>query len=541
MHVRNHRVAGVLTLLLLPSLWLAACTEYERSDIYTSTWNVEEPVQLQRHIAFLNRTLEEVMLVEADGAKLCFSHLPVGRQPSGLVVSPDQRHLAVVSRKDQALTVITLGEELQTRVYPLGSPFAGVEFSPDSRYVVAFYVPGTEPASGILYNPNAYAVVDLERAPSDADAVLERALRGLGSTPSRVHFVPPFRLTDDGPEERYAMFVFDAYVTFADLQDPSFEVTVFLTLGSATANIKPSKILFTTSAMQPSLQNTFVYMLASNSDDVFAINLLPGRVEDGKVRLRPDINQLPSGRTPVDMALFIGPDGREKMLTVNQSSSDIALIDASTASVVRVPLTAKANRIHLYDAVNPSSGAVESHALLYGEGMGQQVVSFVRLMELEDRRSQAVDSLSVNAAVAQVFPSPIDGQVVVRHQGSGGLSLLNLGNKTYNPLQARAALSDLSVDAAGLRIFAAVENSHFLNIIDLVQGTAMNVPLDFNIKRVFWLPSAGSLLISHMGNAGLMTAFAVPHNEGAGAFPISRENASIYTGFLLHEAAEVTQ
>src|SRR5690606_31940508 len=217
--------------LLTATLLSAACTDPERLDVYEENFVLEGPVALDKHVAYLNRTLEEVVLIEADGKVLSIRHAPTGRDPIALRVSPDDRQIAVISRRDRTLTAVDVSSG-DVRTYALQSKFDEIAFSDDSRFAVVYFSPGGVRPPGELVNPNEYTVIDLEADPDSDAAVLPRALRGFGSTPADVYFVPPFELTDGGEPERYAMFVFDSYVTFADIRDPDYEITVPLVLNT---------------------------------------------------------------------------------------------------------------------------------------------------------------------------------------------------------------------------------------------------------------------------------------------------------------------
>jgi len=524
---------GVYALLVLALLATSACADPERLGIYDDAFRIEGPVQLDGNLAMLNSTLEEIVLIAVDGEALAFKHLPAGRKPVGMSVTPDKNRIALLSAKDPTLTVIDVKTGSQ-RVYEVGSLFDAVAFSPDSRFAITHYSPGGTRPSGVFFNPLEYTIVDLQAAANAQGATLERSLRGFGATPSKVYFVPEFELSG-AKKERYAMFLFDSYVTFADLTDPSFEVTVPFTLAATDNVIIPKEVLFTDAGAGPELQDSFVYMLAVNSNDVYAINLLPGIDENGVTRLQPSLNQLPSGDHPVDMTTFIGPDGREKILTVNHYSHDIAVIDAATASVIRIPIEEAGTNIHLYLGFNEDSGQTEPHAMIYG--VGSRIVSFVRLMEVEDRLGQALESLSVGKPVERLINSPVDNQVIIVHSAGDGLSILDLAGRSYSPLQAQAAtLSNVVLDSSGRRLFASLSGSPNLNTIDLGNSQAAFVPLDFPIVQLFFMPEANSLIAFHNDDGGLLTALQVDvlaEGENRVAAPPTRADARIYAGFLL--------
>lgn len=522
---------SLILLLVLAAFGATAC-EDERLEVYERYLAVEGPIALDRHAVLLNRATEELVLLEAEGSSLRIEHHAVGRDPVGLAVTPNRATLAVLSRRDDLLTVVDI-ETGDKRDYPLSSAFDTIAFSPDSRYAIVYFGPSQNRPSDVLFNPNEFTVIDITADPGSADAILPRALRGFGSSPGEVHFVPPFGL-GNSVDERYAMFLFDAYVTFVDLADPSFEVTVPLTLSPADSSVRPREVLFTDTSL-PELQDMFVYLLADGSDDIFAIQLLPGLSDDGQIRLAPNVNQLPSGRSPRDIVQFIGPDGREKILAVNALSSDIAVIDAATANVINVPLEAPANRIHLYEAFNSRSGEVEPYALLYGEGSRQQVVSFAALLELEDRRGQAVEALNVGSPVGRLFASPIEGQAVVLGEGGAGVALLDLEQRFANPLQSSLQVSSVEVDSAGARLFATLGGSAKLNILELATSHPESLELDFLIESALWLPKSESLLAFHSSETGLVTVLDLPvPDDGASApLPPSRSRARIYSGFML--------
>jgi DNA-binding beta-propeller fold protein YncE len=504
---------------------LGGCTDPERLDFYERSWSVTGPVVLDRQVAFLDQGRERLVLLTVQGAEVSARHIPTVREPRGMIASPNNKLLAVLSARDRAVTVIDV-EAGSERVYPLGQPFDQLVFSDDSARLLAHFSPGAQVPRDELFNPNAYAVIDLERG-DIAAATSARALRSFGSAPYAVYWVPPFALDDSGLLQEYALFLFDSYVTFADLNDPSFEVTVQLTLSATDPVVKPRRVLFSSAEGVPALQSAFVYLLADARDDIYTINLLPSVAPSGQARLAPSVNQLPSGRGPADMATFTGPDGREKLLVVNTNSADVSLVDAATASVLHVPLEATANKIYLYEGLDAQSGEIQPFALLYN-GSGGSVVSFVKLHQLQTRRNQAISALSLRAGVQSLFQSSVEGQAVVVHSGGQGLSIVDLAGQFANPLQAGVALQDVEHDASGQRLFATLNSSSTLNMIDLTRSQPSALHLDFTIDDLLWLPKANALLALHSDDAGLITALEI----APGATP-SRERAKIHAGFFL--------
>ncbi|MDX9720382.1 MAG: hypothetical protein RBU37_06530 [Myxococcota bacterium] len=523
-------------LLLALLTVMMGCSEPERLELFDRPLNIDAPVALRKHVAFLNRSLEEVFLICAEQEELAFDHIPVGREPVSLVATPDLNRLAVLSRRDKTLTLIDMVEPPEHRVYQLESAFDAISFSPDSNYAIVYYDPNINRPSDVLFNPDEYAVIDFTQ--SAAGPIASRALRGLGATPSQVHYVPPFELSDEGGLERYAMFIFDSYVTFADLRDPSFEVTVFLDLSGTPQAIIPREVLFTQSEKLPALQDSFVYILAHNQDSIYVIQLLPSSAQGTKVRLAPRVGILDSGKEPSDIDTFVGPDGREKLLSVNAQSRTLTLNDAAGEYAVYVPLENAGNRILIYDAMNATTGSVEPHAMVYSEHTGSDKVAFVRLSELEQRKGQAISNLAVGAAVDRVLPSPIDGQVVISYQAGAGLALLDLEKQAYSPLSAKLSMTDLEVDHGGLRLFASLSGSNKLNIVNLSNARPRALPLDFPITQLVFLPQSQSLIALHDSNLGLLTALAI---DAADSTLPQRARARMYSGFFLNQLTELGQ
>jgi hypothetical protein len=202
-------------------------------------------------------------------------------------------------------------------------------------------------------------------------------------------------------------------------------------------------------------------------------------------------------------------------------------VDAATASVLHVPLEARADRIFLYEGVDPQTGEPQPFALLYSAS-GGNVVSFVRLHQLQTRRKQAISALALRAGVQSLFPSSVEGQAVVVHSGGAGLSIVDLDGQYANPLQASVSLQDIEHDVAGQRLFAMLNSSATLNMIDLTRSQPSSLRLDHTIEDLIWLPKANSLLALHTDDAGLITALEV----APGAAP-SRERAKLHAGFFL--------
>jgi hypothetical protein len=108
---------------------------------------------------------------------------------------------------------------------------------------------------------------------------------------------------------RYALFLFDSYVTFADLTDGQYEVIAQLKLEPNSPSVIPKNVIFSDWGGEDSSVGRFAYLTATGSSDIYALNLLEEPDEEGASRLKPSINQLPSGLNPERMIRYRGADG----------------------------------------------------------------------------------------------------------------------------------------------------------------------------------------------------------------------------------------
>jgi len=487
----------------------------DESSFYDETLAISEPVILNRHLVALDQTREQAWLIETDQGRLSSTTLPLNPPHWVTARSADGSQIAILAPESHMLTLITPGSEPQT--YDVENAYNVVNLSEDGRFAIVWYQ-NVNRDSEDFFNPNAYAIIDLE-----SGGVTQRTLRSFGDAPLNILFVPPIQFEGSETSARYALFLFDSYVTFADLGEGQYEVTAQLKLDATSPSVIPRQVIFSDWTEGGAEVGRFVYLTALGSNDIYALHLLEHTDDSGEVRLKPNINQLPSGVQPEQLLRYRGPDNREKLLVVNSGDQTLSVVDASTASVLQIPLNTAAD--HIYSYLSPTG---EELALIYSKSGQSSIVTFARLSALEERRGQALTQLELESPINQLIDSPLEGQAIAFHSNSSGLSLINLSQAFANPLRSNLGLQSWVIDRQNAAIYASVQGSSKLAMIQLETAQISSVDVKHTIQQLTLIPQTETLILTHSGVEGNCTVMNVQD--------LTYEASSFYGGIYLEGA-----
>ena len=517
-HNRSHRYISHWTLLIgLITLSVSCTSEETDAPAHFENLRFAEPLTLQRHLIAFDETRGLAWVTDTRASALAPTTQTLDPAPWVIETNADASSVFVLAAESRSLTIIT--PDSPSRTFDIESPYNALDISEDGRFVILWYR-GDLISNDEIFNPNAYAVVDLE-----SGAVTQRSLRSFGDSPLDVIFMPSLTFSDRDTPIYHALFLFDSYVTFAELsEESSYEITAQLKLEATERAVIPKSVLFSEWSAEDTNGGRFVYLTAQGSSDVYALNLLEEPDLEGVMRLKPSINQLPSGANPERMIRYRGADEREKLLVVNSGDQSISVIDAATASALPIPLGTAADQIYAYTA--PSG---EELALIYSERGQSTIVTFARLEALEDRRGQALTQLELEAPITELIDSPLEGQAIALHQSARGLSLINLDQVFATPLRAGdVGVSSWVLDRDRALIYTSVRGSGKLTTINLETSQVRAVDVERAIERITLIPESDTLLLTHAGSEGNFTVI----NTGN----ITEEASSFYGAFYLRGA-----
>jgi hypothetical protein len=490
----NHFIYIMNLMIMSLALLMCGCAQPDSSDsIYSEAISITQTLTLKRHLMAFDETREQVWVMDTDKSKLSTSIKTL--DPPNWVVAKnfDETHVAILASEARTLMFISPNQPQKT--FDVKNPYNALKLSKDNRFALVWYNEITS-ASDELFNPNAYALIDLE-----SGEVTQRSLRSFGDAPIDVLFVPPIQLKLDDTPAYYALFLFDSYVTFANLTEGQYEVTAQLKLDATSPSIVPQNVLFSNWVGEEASVGRFAYLTASGSSDIYALNLLAEIDEEGVTRLKPSINQLPSGVNPEQMIRYRGADDREKLLVVNRGDQTLSVIDASTASVLKIPLNTSADQIYPYRSTDTG----EELALIYSQTGESSIVTFVKLTALEERRGQALTQLELESPITQLVDSPLEGQAIAFHTNASGLSLINLKQEFANPLRSNTGLQSWVLDREHAKIYASIQGSSKLTVIQLETSQVSAIDIKRTIDQITLVAESKTILLTHPGAEGNFT------------------------------------
>ncbi len=382
------------------------------------------------------------------------------------------------------------------REYELGTQFDTITQSEDGDYAFIHFSPNSSVGSdNLLFNPNEIAVVDLND--DGEDAVVQRTLRSLGSSPQRVEFSPPMNIA--GEMRRLAVVFFQSEIALLDLNHLDRpEYTVELSRGS---NLALNQIRF-------SAEDEKIYLLASNSNDVYVLRLLTAGA-NRENDFEPSLNQLGTDATPRDMAVFES-DGNRRLLVASGSTAQV--VEASSSRVTQIPLQYDATRILMFEGRSPFDDEVEQRALLYAPN--NNGITFLDLTEIEDRTTRNREELVVGRVSSL---TPLDeNRVLLTHDGNS-VSVLDLEERTAAPIQARFPIGAAIPNLETGRVWIAPQGSSTLGFIDLSNLHPGQVRLDRTISQLLLFDETDQprVVMNHFDPAGAVTILNAmePDNE----------------------------
>jgi hypothetical protein len=516
--------------LLGASLLCAAvgCGDQQDAFIESSSY-FDAPVALDGALVFVDAQRNRALLLDTAAkqpvAEVDRVDLPYGAEHAerrngaadeALVLCKGRRSSPEADEEPAAL--VAIAKNGKARTYDLGTtPFDTLVQSDDGRYVVLLRK--GEEDGRVLSNANQLAIVDLGAKPSEKRAVTHRTPTSFGHRATHAVFSPTIRIAEE--DRRLLVVLSDAEVTIIDLGHPDRRETVVQLGGSTGRSIQPTQVLWSSTG-EPTM-----YVRGDASNDVFAFRLEARDADEDQNDFRPSINQLGGGAGPTDMALYeetIGETVITRLLVVSPGSRQALVIDPSSSKATAVTLQLGASNVLLFHATSPKDDEPRTRALLYGEGVAG--VSFLDLDDIETRKGRNVETLHLGMTVTRALPLLEKDKVVLMHE-DGGVSVLDLPQRTAVPILSSASLADALFDAERNRMWVAPAGAIYVGTLDLFTGVTDEVLLDAPIKAMFPMLDSDRVAIVHESTVGYVTFLDA-------AAP-SRETAHSVRGFFLSD------
>lgn len=511
-------------------------------DTLDESLEASPPVRFAQGLAYRVEAADRITLVKTRDGSAEIVQVPVPEKPTHLRARPsddparDRNDLLVLSEADMSLTVIDTST-LKQRRFELGSPYPTLTLSPDGRYALLWYAPGSS-SNSVVQNIAEMAIIDLDAAPQEGTNPQVITLRTFDGRPQWISFAPPFTLR--GQTRRVALVMSNNYANLLELDnpypdDPAVNEKVVHFIQSATsASLRPLEVVWTTDPAQD--DDMFAFILAEGSDDIISLNLLAAEDLDAQQRpvIRPSLNQLTAGTRPVATALY-DLNGERKLIAVNRGSRDVAVIDVATSDTAYVPFEGDFNAVITFLAVNRDTGREEPYAMLYNDQGSSRTVAFVELMTVESRGTRAVTSRVLPGAIAELTMTQEGGKprAVVLHPDRRSFSILDLERQAVAPLEVSAAIADYTLVQDGQAVITAYQSSVYISLTDLQSAHSTVVELDRAGASIFYIPATNSIVVDHDYDLGYVTV--LPFSNP------SRETATTLRGFAADGLFQITE
>ncbi len=267
-----------------------------------------------------NQTGQIQVIDLAPGARRVIASIPTGRQPSELLILPDNRYGIVSNYGDNNLTLLDLKDNTTLAAIPAGQGPGSLTSSPDGRFVyvandtsndvtvidvagrtsIASIPVGVTPVQVNISSDGrfAYALNKDDGTVSLIDTNRNRVVKTLtvGAMPNQFAILPGLR---------------SAYVVNTGSHSVS---VVDLAAGELTGTIATGQSPLTVAF---SSDSKILYVLNRDSNDVSVIDTAQNK----------EVGRIPTGSQPVAMAVTF--DNRYGFVS-NQGSNNVSLLDLST-------------------------------------------------------------------------------------------------------------------------------------------------------------------------------------------------------------------
>jgi hypothetical protein len=522
----NHRFTVIALGVAFVLVGGASGCDGGRDDRWDTSRVVLGPVALKDRVAYVDGARDRVVILEATVTPVVH-HVAVGRHPIAMVATPDQAHLVVMTRGQEALAkgeqdeapglyLVDANRPASPPIrYEIGSPFDRVAIAADGSLAVAYFSAGGPDSEGLFRNPNELAVVDLARPPGALNPTL-RTVRAFGSAPIGVVLSPPMGIPGDPAAEPrvFAFVLAPNTVTILDATHPSRrEVSVRLTLG-ASALVTPRELAFAPAAGA-------TYVRADGASDVLEIQLAWEAPDDDTDNdYQPSLSELGARGAPADIAVYDDLAGIRRMIAVSPSTREVTVVDADTGAYVQVDAGDAVDRVLLLPESAPRVAVLAS--------VGARTPR-LQILDLEHIGNvltpPSIEDVPLAAPMFDVVSVPGHELVMLVHDDSRTvLGLLDVVTRAVAPLEGAGRLDSYDFAAGGAYLVGATSNVSRVGVVDLANLHPDDVRLDALPGEVMALPN-GAVVVDHRDPFGLVTILPT---AAAG-----RREARVVAGFLL--------
>jgi hypothetical protein len=472
---------------VLIGLSLTACPSYEQDDGWRERLYVEPLMQTSDEMLYINRSLGELIRVrgvrDAGDPGLEIEHVALGSRPGVSAQSADGSELYVVNVGDRNLSIISMGDKLETRTVKLSSSYNRIDVDPAGEFLLLSFSdePIDDPRQQIARNLNQVGIVDLRAANPTASVVT------LASRARQFVFAPPFEL--GGQRQRFVAALADSEVTLLDLLAPANSEDqlreVPLTLTEAEQVRRPIQAIFDITPSEELPDTGLLYVLTENAADITQVSIQPSLDDEAPLKFDISVNQLAAGSTPGQMALLNLPQG-ERLIALDRVSPRFTLVDTTSGegATFDLPMSVPGTTLMPYTATRREGGMPAPELRVLVTNPLSTLVSIIRPETIAIAGDQPTLGRSVDVIRLEGRPERVEmntggGQerAIVFHPGfDGGFTVLNLRENRDIPIQGQSlAAIEFSGDL-GVGLFS---NASYLGVFELANGN----PEVFELER----------------------------------------------------------
>ncbi len=530
--LRNMSLAtSILATALLVGSALPGCWDDDRHIAWERSRSLIGPIALKCRVAYVDGARDQVVVVSVGDELPRVTTYPIGRRALFATPTPDNEHLAVITRGEEALVDGQVDEEpqlflidtstpdSQPAAYPIGSPFDRLAIADDGSVAVAYFSSAGPDSEGFFRNPNELAIIDLARE-ADEDNPTLKTVRSFGSVPDGVILSPPMAIpgAEDPTPRVFAFILALNNLTVIDATYPE-RSEVSIRLDQAGASVRPREMVFAPNTAT-------AYLRSDNARDVLEIliNYEPPNEEDPLDNdYRPALAELGAGGGPADIAVYDDAEARRFVLAATPNTHEVVVIDADTAQFATVDTPDPIDRVLLFPN---APGVVPKVALLASISSRLPRVHLLSLDGITDELVHAdLTTIDLDQPVLDVVPVPgRELGMIVHDDDRTVLGLLDVAFGSVSPLQGVGRLDSYDFSPDGQYLIGATDQVARIGFLELANLHPSDFRLDDLPGRVIAL-SSGAIYVDHDDPFGRATIIPYP---GA-----KRSDAVVLTGFLL--------
>ena len=517
--------------LIVGAATLTGCPSDERHIAWERSRSIIGPIALKCRVAYVDSARDRVVVVSVGEEYPVITSYDIGRRAMFATPTPDQEHLAVITRGEEALIDGQIDEDPQLWIidltspesvpvaYPIGSPFDRLAMAAERNIAVAYFSSAGPDSDGFFRNPNELAIIDLDQEPGASNPTL-KTVRSFGSVPDGIVLSPAMAIPGaEDPTPRIFAFVLALNnLTVIDATYPERnEVSIRLDLDGAA--VRPREMVFAPNTAT-------AYLRSENARDVLEILInyeAPSADDPFDNDYRPALAELGAGGGPADIAVYDDALGQRFVLAVTPNTREVVVIDADTAQFATVDTPDPIDRVILFPN---DPGVVPRVALLASIGSQLPRVHLLSLDGITDELVRAdLTTIDLDEPVLDVVPVPgRELGMIVHDDNRTVLGLLDVAFGSVSPLQGVGRLDSYAFSPDGTYLIGATDAVDRIGFLELANLHPSDFRLDDLPERVFALGN-GAIYVDHGDPFGRATI--IPH---AGA---KRSESTVLTGFLL--------